>query len=220
MNYAKYIDHTILKMDASKDEVIQICKEAKENNFFSVCVNSSYLPLVKKELEGSEVKLCSVIGFPLGASLTSVKAYEAKEAIKAGANEIDMVINVGFLKSNDLAYVKEDILAVKQACGEVLLKVIFETCLLSDEEIVKLCKICKELKVDFVKTSTGFSKSGASIHAVKLMRKEVGEDIGVKASGGIKSQEDAKNMIEAGANRLGSSNGVCIVNGQSSTSAY
>lgn len=220
MTYAKYIDHTILKMDATKDEVIQICKEAKENSFFSVCVNSSYIPLVAQELQGSEVKVCCVVGFPLGACLTSVKAYEAKKAIEAGANEIDMVINVGFLKSGDFAFVKEDIRAVKEACGEVLLKVILETCLLSDEEIIKVCDFAKEVGADFVKTSTGFSKSGASIHAVELMRKTVGENIGVKASGGVRSQEDAKAMIEAGANRLGSSNGLSIIKGEKASSTY
>lgn len=220
MDYAKYIDHTILKMDATKDEVKQICKEAKENNFFSVCVNSSYVPLVADELKGTQVKVCSVIGFPLGASLTSVKAYEASAAIEAGAQEIDMVINIGFLKSGDFEYIKEDIRAVKLACKEVLLKVILETCLLSDEEIVKVCEICKEVGADFVKTSTGFSKSGATTHAVALMRKVVGEFIGVKASGGVRSAQDAKDMIEAGANRLGSSNGVSIVSGKVASSNY
>lgn len=220
MTYAKYIDHTILKMDASKDEVKQICKEAKENSFFSVCVNSSYVPLVAQELQGSNVKVCCVVGFPLGACLTSVKAYEAKEAIKAGANEIDMVINVGFLKSGDFAFVKEDIRAVKEACGEVLLKVILETCLLSDEEIIKVCELAEEAGADFVKTSTGFSKGGASVHAVKLMRKSVSEKLGVKASGGVRSQEDAKAMIEAGANRLGSSNGISIIKGEKASSTY
>lgn len=220
LNYAKYIDHTLLKMDAKESEIKKVCDEAKANHFFSVCVNSGYVPFVAQELQGSDVKTCCVVGFPLGACLTSVKAFEAQKAIEAGANEIDMVINVGFLKSGKKAEVKEDIRAVQVACGDVLLKVILETCLLTKEEIVEVSLMCKELKVDFVKTSTGFSSGGATVDDVRLMRQTVGDQIGVKASGGVRSIETAQAMIEAGATRLGTSSGVAIVNGEHSNSAY
>lgn len=220
VNYANYIDHTLLKMDATEKEITKVCEEALEHHFFSVCVNSSYVPLVSKILKGSSVKTCCVVGFPLGACLTEAKAFEAKLAIEAGANEIDMVINVGFLKSHQLDFVKEDIKAVKQACGSTLLKVILETCLLTKDEIVAVCKICSELNVEFVKTSTGFSTGGATAEDVALMRQTVGPKMGVKASGGVRSKETAQAMIDAGATRLGTSSGVAIVSGEVSKSSY
>ena len=184
-----------------------------------MCVNSGYVPLVASLLKGSDVKVCSVVGFPLGAMLTSAKAYETEMAIKAGAQEIDMVINVGWLKSNDWDAVKNDINAVFKACGEVPLKVILETCLLTKEEIVKVCTLCKEIGVAFVKTSTGFSASGATVEDVKLMRETVGEKMGVKASGGIRDRQTAEKMIQAGATRLGASAGIAIVSGSDTSSS-
>ena len=221
MNYAKYIDHTLLAMNATEDQIQKLCDEAKEYHFYSVCVNSGYVPLAAELLKGSDVKVCSVVGFPLGAMLTSAKAYETEMAVKAGAEEIDMVINVGWLKSNNWQAVKQDIEAVFKSCNNVPLKVILETCLLSKEEIIKICLICKEIGVGFVKTSTGFSTSGATVEDVKLMRETVGENIGVKASGGIRDRMTAEKMVQAGANRLGASAGIAIVSGNStSTSNY
>ncbi|MGL4860736.1 MAG: deoxyribose-phosphate aldolase [Enterobacteriaceae bacterium] len=221
LDFARYIDHTLLAMDATTQQIDKLCQEAREHHFYTVCVNSGYVPLAKKLLAGSEVKVCSVVGFPLGAGLSSAKAFEAKAAIEAGAGEIDMVINVGWLKSGDIAAVTEDIKAVHAACGTTPLKVILETCLLSDDEITLLCNICHELKVAFVKTSTGFSKGGATIEAVTLMHKVVGSEVEVKASGGVRDAETATRMIEAGATRIGTSSGVSIVSGnKSSTTGY
>ncbi|WP_392560838.1 deoxyribose-phosphate aldolase [Orbus sturtevantii] len=216
INYAKYIDHTLLKMDATEADIKAICKQAIEYNFFSVCVNSCYVPLVSKELASSNVKTCSVIGFPLGACLTSVKAFETKAAIEAGADEIDMVINVGFLKSKNMDKFIDDIRQVKvvTAGAGVLLKVILETCLLSKDEIKKASEICRDLDVEFVKTSTGFSSGGATVEDVALMRETVGNKLGVKASGGVRDTATALAMIKAGATRLGSSSGVAIVSGE------
>lgn len=214
IRYEQYIDHTLLAMNATAEQIIQVCREALKYNFAAVCVNSGYVPLVFSELAGSPVKVCSVIGFPLGACLTSVKVSEALAAIEVGAQEIDMVINVGWLKSGWIDDVTTDIGAVKRACGEVTLKVILETCLLTDEEIVKVCEICRDLQVDFVKTSTGFSTGGATVEHVSLMRNTVGKTMGVKASGGIRSRETATQMINAGATRIGTSSGVSIVSGQ------
>jgi deoxyribose-phosphate aldolase len=219
MSYAKYIDHTLLAMNATEDQIRKLCDEAKEYHFYSVCVNSGYVPLAASLLNGSDVKVCSVVGFPLGAMLTCAKAYETEMAIKAGAQEIDMVINVGWLKSNDWDAVKNDIEAVFKACGQVPLKVILETCLLTKEEIVKVCTICKEIGVAFVKTSTGFSVAGATVEDVKLMRKTVGDKMGVKASGGIRNRETAEAMIQAGATRLGASVGIAIVSGNTTSSS-
>ncbi|OCG67347.1 deoxyribose-phosphate aldolase [Gilliamella sp. Nev5-1] len=219
MSYAKYIDHTLLAMNATEDQIRKLCDEAKEYHFYSVCVNSGYVPLAASLLNGSDVKVCSVVGFPLGAMLTCAKAYETEMAIKAGAQEIDMVINVGWLKSNDWDAVKNDIEAVFKACGQVPLKVILETCLLTKEEIVKVCTICKEIGVAFVKTSTGFSVAGATVEDVKLMRKTVGDKMGVKASGGIRNRETAEAMIQAGATRLGASAGIAIVYGNTTSSS-
>lgn len=218
MSYAKYIDHTLLAMNATEDQIRKLCDEAKEYHFYSVCVNSGYVPLAASLLKGSNVKVCSVVGFPLGAMLTSAKAFETEMAVKAGAQEIDMVINVGWLKSNNWQAVKNDIEAVFNACGDVPLKVILETCLLSKDEIVKVCNICKEIGVAFVKTSTGFSVSGATVEDVKLMRETVGDKMGVKASGGIRDRATAEKMVEAGATRLGASAGIAIVSGNGTSS--
>lgn len=219
-NYASYIDHTLLAMDATETQIEQVCKEAIQHNFYSVCVNSGYVPLVSQLLAKSQVKVCSVVGFPLGSMLTKAKAFEAKAATDAGAQEIDMVINVGWLKSGKWQQVEDDILAVYQACGQVPLKVIIETCLLNHDEIVKVCTICKKIAVAFVKTSTGFSKSGAKEEDVRLMRETVGSTMGVKASGGIRDQKTAENMIEAGASRLGTSAGIAIIKGETSANNY
>lgn len=206
------IDHTILKPDTTPADVIKLCNEAKANKFASVCINSCYVQTVHEQLKGSGVKTCSVIGFPLGACATSVKAFEAKKAIEDGADEVDMVINIGMLKSGNIEYVKKDIEAVVQeAKGKALVKVIIETCLLTDEEKITACSISKESGADFVKTSTGFSKSGAKEEDVRLMRKTVGNELGVKASGGIHSYEDAVRMVEAGATRIGTSSSLSII---------
>ena len=208
---ASYIDHTLLKPEASREQIRAVCNEAKQYHFASVCVNSCWVPLIAEELKASGVSVCCVIGFPLGASLSSVKAFEAREAVAAGAQEIDMVINVGAVKSGGWELVKEDIVAVNAAKGTAKLKVIIETCLLTDEEKVRVCQIAKEAGADFVKTSTGFSTGGATVHDVELMRRTVGPEMGVKASGGIRTLEDALAMIEAGASRLGASAGVKII---------
>ena len=208
---ASYIDHTLLKPEASREQIRAVCEEAKQYHFASVCVNPCWLPLIAEELKGSGVSVCCVIGFPLGASLSSVKAFEAREAVAAGAQEIDMVINIGAVKSGGWELVREDIAAVNAAKGTAKLKVIIETCLLTDEEKVRVCQIAKEAGADFVKTSTGFSTGGATVHDVELMRKTVGPEMGVKASGGIRTLADALAMIEAGASRLGASAGVKII---------
>lgn len=208
----KYFDHTILKADATEAQVAKICKEALENDFASVCVNQYYTKFVAEQLKGSDVKVCTVVGFPLGMSDTRVKAFETKAAIEDGAEEVDMVINVGALKDGKYDYVRNDIKTLKDVCGkEVLLKVIIETCLLTDEEKVKACKLAKEAGADYVKTSTGFSTGGAKAEDVALMRKTVGEELGVKASGGIHTAEEAQAMIDAGASRLGTSATLAII---------
>ena len=208
---AAYIDHTLLKPDASRAQIEAVCAEAKQYRFASVCVNPCWIPVVAEELKGTGIAPCCVIGFPLGASFSSIKAEEARTAVSAGAKEIDMVINIGAVKSGDWELVRKDIAAVNDAKGLAKLKVIMETCLLTDEEKIQVCKIAKETGADFVKTSTGFSTGGATVHDVALMRKTVGPDMGVKASGGIRTLDDALSMIEAGANRLGASAGVKIV---------
>ncbi|NBH75659.1 deoxyribose-phosphate aldolase [Rodentibacter pneumotropicus] len=207
---AKYIDHTALTAEKNEQDILTLCDEAIKYGFYSVCINSGYIPLAKEKLAGSDVKICTVVGFPLGANLTSVKAFETQEAIKAGANEIDMVINVGWIKSNKWQAVKDDIQAVLNACNGVPLKVILETCLLTKDEIIKACEICKEIGVAFVKTSTGFSKGGALVEDVALMKKIVG-NIGVKASGGVRDTETALAMIKAGATRIGASASISII---------
>lgn len=209
MNIAKYIDHTILKAIATKQDIEKLCAEAREYNFASVCVNPVWVSYAAQLLKGSGVDVCTVVGFPLGANDSAIKAQEAALAVKQGAGEVDMVINIGALKGGDLAAVKADIAAVRGASKGVVLKVIIETSYLTDEEKVAVCKICGEAGADFVKTSTGFSDKGATEHDVKLMAQASG--IKVKASGGIKTKEDALKMIEAGASRLGTSSGIKIV---------
>lgn len=214
---SKYIDHTLLKADAKDDEVLKLCKEAKEYGFFSVCINPSFIELAKKELEKSDVKVCTVIGFPLGATTTETKEFETKDAINKGAHEIDMVINISRLKAKDYEYTLKDIKAVVNAAKDkALVKVIIETCLLTDEEKVKACEIAKEAGADFVKTSTGFSTGGATKEDIALMRKTVGDGMGVKASGGVRTYEDAVKMIENGASRIGASSSIAIATGKSS----
>lgn len=211
---ASYIDHTILKADATEADVKKLCEEAKEYHFASVCVNEVNAALCAELLKGSDVMVCCVVGFPLGAMTPDVKAFETKRAIELGAQEIDMVINVGAAKAHEWDVVRDDIAAVVQAAkGKAHVKVIIEACLLTDEEKVKACEMSVEAGADFVKTSTGFSTGGATPEDVALMRKTVGPDVGVKAAGGIRDYEAAMNVIKAGANRIGTSNGIAIVKG-------
>ena len=210
MKLAGYIDHTLLKAEAKEADIVKLCDEATEFGFASVCINPAFVPLASKRLKGTDVKVCTVIGFPLGASTTDTKVFEASDAVKKGADEIDMVMNIGRLKDGDCDYVKDEIAAVKGAIDNILLKVIIETCLLTDDEIVKASLLVKEAGADFVKTSTGFSTGGAKASDVKLIRETVGPDMGVKASGGIRTYEDAVSMIEAGATRIGASAGIRI----------
>lgn len=211
MELKDYIDSTILKAEATKEDIEKLCAEAKEYGFKSVCVNPCYASLASKLLEGANVGVAVVVGFPLGATLPSVKAFEAKSSILEGATEIDMVINVGKLKDKDYDYVENEIRAVKNAIGNHVLKVIIECCLLNDEEKVKASELTVKAGADFVKTSTGFSKGGATVHDVELMRKTVGPDFGVKAAGGIRTKQDMEDMIKAGATRIGTSHGVDLV---------
>ncbi|OCS88521.1 deoxyribose-phosphate aldolase [Caryophanon tenue] len=219
-NYAAMIDHTLLKQDATKAQIEQICAEAKEYKFASVCVNPTWIETAAALLNGTGVDVCTVIGFPLGASTTAVKAFETRDAIEKGATEIDMVINVGELKDGNFDYVHQDIKAVVDAANGTLVKVIIETCLLTDEEKVKACELSVAAGANFVKTSTGFSTGGATPEDIALMRKTVGPDLGVKASGGVRSLEDMKAMIANGATRIGASSGVAIMNGLTSESNY
>ncbi|GJM82740.1 deoxyribose-phosphate aldolase [Paenibacillus sp. HMSSN-139] len=215
------IDHTLLKADAGRAAILKLAEEAKQYGFASVCVNPTWVKTAAEILKDSPVKVCTVIGFPLGASAPEVKAFEAAHAIAEGAGEVDMVINIGALKDGDDDFVRRDIAGVVQAAaGKALVKVIIETCLLTDEEIVRASKLSVEAGADFVKTSTGFSTGGATVEAVELMRKTVGPDVGVKASGGVRSLADAEAMIKAGATRLGTSAGVAIAQGQSGQSSY
>jgi deoxyribose-phosphate aldolase len=220
-NIAHYIDHTLLKPDATEAQIRQLCAEAAQHDFASVCVNPTWVKLCNELLPpGQGVKVCTVIGFPLGATTSAVKAFEAKTAWQQGADEIDMVLNVGALKSGKLDLVETDIRAVRAAIPGVTLKVIIETCLLTDAEKITACQIAKRAGADFVKTSTGFAKGGATVEDVRLMRQTVGPLMGVKASGGIKSYADAKAMIEAGATRLGCSAGIAIIQGAASDASY
>ena len=221
-NIANMIDHTILKAVATKEDVKKLCNEAKEYNFFSVCINPANIEFAKKELEGSSVKVCTVIGFPLGANTSEVKAFETKDAIKKGADEVDMVINIGALKDKDYDYVLNDIKAVVDAANkEALVKVIIETCYLTDDEKKIACELSVKAGADFVKTSTGFGTGGSTPEDIKLMREVVGPNIGVKASGGVRNQEDAKAVIKAGCSRIGASASVAIAKGEDSkTSGY
>jgi deoxyribose-phosphate aldolase len=214
MELNRMIDHTILKADAAEEDVLRIIEEAKKYQFFSVCINPAWVALAKEKLAGESVAVCTVIGFPLGANTSSVKAYETKDAIANGADEVDMVINIGALKSKQYKKVQQDIEAVVEAAKDkALVKVIIETALLNNEEIVKACELAKAAGADFVKTSTGFSTGGAKAEDVRLMRQTVGPDMGVKASGGIHNAEEAMAMVEAGATRIGTSAGVSIVSG-------
>lgn len=213
LELAGYIDHTILKPDAKEGDVIKLCREALEYKFASVCVNASNVKLADSFLHGTEVKVCTVVGFPLGATTKETKAFEAAQAIENGADEVDMVINIGALKSGKLDTVEEDIKAVAEVCKKkALLKVIIETCLLTDEEKVTACELSKKAGADYVKTSTGFSAGGATVEDVTLMRRTIGTNMGVKASGGIRNLESTLKMIEAGATRIGASASVSIIN--------
>lgn len=211
MKMNKYFDHTLLAANATRSEVEQLCKEAKEYDFMSVCVNPYFVPLAKKELAGSDVKVCTVIGFPLGQMSTKAKVFEANDAVKMGADEVDMVINVSALKDQDYDYVRNEIHEIKEACEGKLLKVILECCYLSKEEIKKASELAKEAGADFVKTSTGFGKGGAKAEDVKIMRETVGSDMGVKAAGGIHTLANFKAMVDAGANRIGCSHSIQIM---------
>ncbi|HFI0641866.1 TPA: deoxyribose-phosphate aldolase [Streptococcus suis] len=220
MKLNKYIDHTVLKPETTKEQVAKVLEEAKEYDFASVCINPTWVSFAAEGLKGTDVKVCTVIGFPLGANTPAVKAFETKDAIENGADEIDMVINIGALKDKNYDLVLEDIKAVVDASGDKLVKVIIETCLLTDEEKVKACELSKQAGADFVKTSTGFSTGGATVEDVALMRKTVGAEMGVKASGGARSYEDAIAFIDAGASRIGASSGVAIMNGAQADGDY
>lgn len=219
-NLSRYIDHTLLKADATENEVIKLCNEAKEYDFFSVCINPGFVELAAKELSESNVAVCTVIGFPLGASTPETKAFETRDAIQKGAAEVDMVINISKLKDKKDEEVLKDIKAVVDAADKkALVKVIIETCLLTDEEKERACKLAKDAGADFVKTSTGFSTGGATKEDIALMRKTVGTEMGVKASGGVRNYEDAVTMIESGATRIGASASIAIVTASKSQSS-
>lgn len=209
----RMIDHTLLKPEATKDQIQKLCEEARTHNFFSVCINPFNVQYAVTYLKGSEVNICTVIGFPLGANSTETKVFETIQAIKDGATEIDMVINIGAIKNKDWDYVKQDIKAVVNAAGKKIVKVIFETCLLNDVEKIKACELSSLAGAHFVKTSTGFSSNGATIEDVLLMKKNILPHMEVKASGGVRDLASAKAFIEAGASRLGTSSGIAILNG-------
>ena len=211
MNYAKLIDHTLLKADAKKEDIIKLCKEAKDYGFKTVCIQPSYVSLAKEELKDSDVEICTVIGFPLGQNTTSVKVFEAIDAINNGADEIDMVINISKLKDHDNEYVTNEIKAIKKAINNHVLKVIIETCLLTDEVKERACKCVIDAKAEFVKTSTGFSIHGATVEDVKLLKDCVKDKALVKAAGGVRSKDDLIKMVEAGASRIGTSSGTKLV---------
>ncbi|MCM3650522.1 deoxyribose-phosphate aldolase [Metabacillus litoralis] len=218
---AKMIDHTALKADTTKEIIEKLCQEASEYQFASVCVNPTWVETAAQLLKGSGVKVCTVIGFPLGANTPETKAFETKDAIEKGANEVDMVINIGALKDKNYDLVERDIKAVVEAAeGKALTKVIIETCLLTEEEKVRVCELAVSAGADFVKTSTGFSTGGATVEDIALMRKTVGPEIGVKASGGVRDTEGAEALVQAGASRIGASSGVSIVKGETSNSDY
>ena len=206
-----YIDHTLLKPSATSQNIIQLCKEAKSYNFFAVCINGSFVRLAKRELANSNIKIVAVVGFPIGASATSIKVLETKTCINDGADEIDMLINIGMLKSKDFKYVENEILAVKNEVGNRVLKVIIETCYLTDEEKKVACKLAMNAGADFVKTSTGFGSNGATTKDILLMKEVVKEQLKIKASGGISDKQTALNFISLGVSRIGSSSGIKIV---------
>lgn len=225
MRFSKYFDHTDLRPDARLEDITRLCLEAMRYRFMSVCVNPFYVPVAARLLKGSDVKVCTVVGFPLGQTTPKEKAREAVEAALAGADEIDMVMNAGMARSGEWKFVEAEIRGVREALDSVpgerrILKVILETCLLDDDEIVKACQVSVAAGADFVKTSTGFSTGGATVEAVRLMRKTVGADVGVKASGGIRNLETARAMVEAGASRLGCSSGVAIAKGEEADADY
>jgi deoxyribose-phosphate aldolase len=215
-NIAGMIDHTLLKAETTKADVIQLCKEAAEHQFASVCVNPTWVDTCRDQLKDSTVKVCTVIGFPLGANTPEVKAFETKKAIQDGATEVDMVINIGALKNGDNGLVERDIMSVVEAAkGKAIVKVIIETASLTEEEKVRACTISKNVGADYVKTSTGFGAGGATVEDIKLMRLAVGPELGVKASGGVRNHQAAVEMITAGATRIGTSNGIQIISNQS-----
>lgn len=220
MKVNKLIDHTVLKAFATEQEILKLCAEAKEYDFKSVCVNPVNVALAKKALEGSDVLVCTVVGFPLGANTKEIKALETLDAIKNGADEIDMVINIGKAKEHDFDYIEKEIALVVSASASKCVKVIIETCYLTDEEKVECCKAAKQANATFVKTSTGFGTGGATVEDIRLMRETVGEEMGVKASGGVRSLEDLEAMVEAGASRIGASSGVAIMENSVSKSDY
>jgi len=220
-NFARMIDHTLLKAEATQEQIEKLCVEAKQFSFASVCVNPTWVKYSSELLQESDVLVCTVIGFPLGASTSAVKAFEVKDAIANGAKEVDMVINIGALKDKKYDVVQADISTVVEAAkGSAIVKVIIEACLLTEEEKVKACELSVAAGADYVKTSTGFSTGGATAEDIALMRKTVGPELGVKASGGVRSLEDMKKMVEAGATRIGASSGVAIMNGLISDSNY
>lgn len=220
MNLSKYIDHTLLKASATKDQIKTLCSEAILYNFYAVCVNGSYVEFASNTLKGKPVKVAAVVGFPLGAMDTESKVFEAKNCVENGADEIDMVLNIGMLKSGSYVKVSDEIKAVKEAIGSTVLKVIVETCYLTKEEIIVASQMVVDAKADFVKTSTGFGTGGAELEDVKLMKEVVGDSAQVKASGGIRDYETAMKFVEAGATRLGTSSGVNIVNQKKSTDEH
>lgn len=219
-NYNAMIDHTVLKADTKKEAITTLCKEAMEYHFASVCINPSWVSYCAKLVKGSDVKVCTVIGFPLGANTSTTKAFETSEAIENGADEIDMVINIGAMKDGNLDLVQKDIEAVVKAANGTLVKVILETCLLTKKEIEQACILAKKANANFVKTSTGFSTGGATIDDVLLMKQTVGDTMEVKASGGVRTYEDMVNVVTAGASRIGTSAGCKLVNQEENNTAY
>jgi deoxyribose-phosphate aldolase len=216
----KYIDHTLLKPNSTKDEYIKVITEAKQNNFASACIPPSYVSLASELLNGSDVKVCTVIGFPLGYATTETKVFEAKTALKEGAQEIDMVVNISDVKSSQWEKVADEIRKIREVTNGFVLKVIFETAYLTKDEIVKLCQISTNNKVDFVKTSTGFANEGATVENIRLMKENISAEVQIKASGGVRSSQDAQKMIEAGATRIGTSNGLQIINNEDGKEVY
>jgi len=217
---APYLDHTLLKPNTTRAQIEKLCAEAAEHQFATVCVNGSRVELAHSLLEGSDVQVCTVVGFPLGAMEADVKRYETEAAVDAGAGEIDMVMNIGRFQDGEQEYIVREIRDVVEAADDRVVKVILETCLLSNEEIAQACKLVVQAQAHFVKTSTGFGNAGATLEHVKLMRETVGQFAGVKAAGGVRNDEDARTMIEAGATRIGTSNGVTIVSGETASQSY
>ncbi len=217
---ASYIDHTLLKPDATREQIEQLCTEAAEHQFTSVCVNGSRVELAYSLLEESDVQVCTVVGFPLGAMDADAKRYETEAAVDAGANEIDMVMNIGRFRDGEHDYIVREIRDVVEAADDRVVKVILETCLLTNDQIEKACKLVVQAQAHFVKTSTGFGNTGATLEHVRLMRETVGQFAGVKAAGGVRNSEDARAMIQAGATRIGTSNGIAIVSGDSANGSY